>query len=723
MYIGISYAAHRKTYAPGALAAGTVFGLVALAAVGTAANAEPSIDAAMFANGKTYFFKDIGYYRLNGSKVEPGYPKLMRQWKGLPRKFQSGLDAALYFPERKKIYFFKGNQYVRITGSKMDKGYPNLISRAWQGMPARFHSNLDAAVYRKGHTYFFKGGEYVRFTGTRMDKGYPRKLPGGWGFPGGFRNNLDAAFRSGKNKRYYVFKGNRYIRLTDIKLDKGYPRALSVWKGLSGNFANNKPKPKDGGSGKAGGADSPYDLSKGILPAQMSWLPQVCPNLDFCSKLVSRAYDVQLRSYVPPRFVAMGGYADLVATRDVPKYGVRAGCRFDSQEYKNRIRDDQTLWEEGLELGQAILAQWGGALKAAKSAVASSVAGEICTIVDDSNSCRSTLKTAITAGLNAGMVALGLPPEIPDLRMLREQGINYLASEAVSIALSNADKIAGEAVPGLIREQVYERAFDAAKKALTKELNTLVPSANYDPEKPESWGYMVRAYSPRPAQAYVTIKRREGIDPVIYGLMAQLNMRNRPQLALIDRNKVWGLTLVPFPEYVPAEGLILPIVLKPSYGPKNAADRVPDTKIPGQPISDHWLNNKFGMSAYHMRAHQTNLDHHKSTSGQPGSDWDLFYSKVRLRYDFQLAATWSAFGPAKKGYEPIVFSEQSERNGIVWDAVTGLGIRKTNQKCRTSWWYADQLKDYMGRIDPPKHCNGHPNLVNYLDKEIRKRCY
>ena len=43
--------------------------------------------------------------------------------------------------------------------------------------------------------------------------------------------------------------------------------------------------------------------------------------------------------------------------------------------------------------------------------------------------------------------------------MLREQGINYLASEAVSIALSNADKIAGEAVPGLIKEQVYERAF------------------------------------------------------------------------------------------------------------------------------------------------------------------------------------------------------------------------------------------------------------------------
>lgn len=647
----------------------------------------------------------------------------MRQWKGLPKKFQSGLDAALYFPEPKKIYFFKGNQYVRITGTKMDKGYPKRIAKAWKALPARFHANLDAAVYRKGHTYFFKDGEYVRFTGTRMDKAYPKKLPGGWGFPGRFRNNLDAAFQSGKNKKYYVFKGDRYIRLTDTKLNKGYPRALSVWKGLSGNFANNTPKPKDGGSGNGGGSNSPYDLSKGILPAQMSWLPQVCPDLDFCSKLVSRVYDVQLRSYVPPRFRTLGGYAGLVATRDVPKYGVRAGCRFDSQEYRNRIRDNQTLWEEGLELGQAILAQWGGALKSAKSAVASTVAGEICTIVDNSNSCRNTMKAAIAAGLNAGLVALGLPPDIPDLRMLREQGINYLASEAVSIALSNADKIAGEAVPGLIKEQVYERAFKAAKGALTRELNSLVPSAEYDPDKPESWGYGVRAYSPHPAQAYVTIKRRKGIDPVIYGLMAQLNMRNRPQLALVDRNKVWGLTLIPFPEYVPAEGMILPIVLKPSYGPKNAADKVTSAKIPGQPISDHWLNNKFGMSAYYMREYQSNYDHRKSTSGAAGSDWDLFYSGVKRKYDFRLAATWSAFGSAKKGYEPIVFSEHSERNGFVWDAVTGLGIRTTNKKCKSSPWFADRLKDYMGRMDPPKHCNGEKNQVNYLVKEIRKWCY
>ncbi|MEO1161146.1 MAG: hypothetical protein AAFW74_11945, partial [Pseudomonadota bacterium] len=169
--------------------------------------------------------------------------------------------------------------------------------------------------------------------------------------------------------------------------------------------------------------------------------------------------------------------------------------------------------------------------------------------------------------------------------------------------------------------------------------------------------------------------------------------------------------------------LTLPIVLKPSYGPKNAADKVTSANIPGQLISDHWLNNKFGMSAYYMREYQSNYDHRRSTSGQPGSDWDLFYSGLKLKYDFQLLATWSPFSADKKGYEGVVFSEQSQSNGIVWDAVTGVGVRKTNEKCRTSWWYADQIKDYMGRMDPPKHCNGQKNLVNYNVKGVQKWCY
>ncbi len=194
--------------------------------------AKPIIDAAVYTNDRTYFFSTIGYYRLKNGIVEKGYPKLMRNWKGLPDAFLAGIDAALFNPKNKKLYFFKGSQYVRISGTKVEGGYPAPIAKWWKGLPKRFHSNLDAAIYRKGHAYLFKGNEYARLTNAKMDKGYPKKLPGGWGLPKGFRNGLDAALNSQQYKKNYFFKDKKYVRLTDTKLDKGYPKSLKGWKGI-----------------------------------------------------------------------------------------------------------------------------------------------------------------------------------------------------------------------------------------------------------------------------------------------------------------------------------------------------------------------------------------------------------------------------------------------------------------------------------------------------------
>lgn len=204
-----------------------------------AAHAKPSVNAAVFANDRTYLFSSIGYYRLRNGIVEEGYPKLMNRWKGLPDKFLQGIDAALYNPKNKKLYFFKGNQYVRLSGRTVEKGYPKSIGKNWKGLPKKFRSNLDAAIYRKGHAYFFKDGQYVRFTGTKsgqkMDSGYPKKLPGGWGLPAKYRGTLDAALHHPRFKKNYFFRGKQYVRLTDVKLDKGYPQSLKKWRGVLDN--------------------------------------------------------------------------------------------------------------------------------------------------------------------------------------------------------------------------------------------------------------------------------------------------------------------------------------------------------------------------------------------------------------------------------------------------------------------------------------------------------
>ena len=201
-----------------------------------AAHAKPVIDAAVFANDRTYLFSNIGYFRLRNGIVEEGYPKLMNRWKGLPDLFLQGIDAALYNSKNRKLYFFKGNQYVRLSGRTVEKGYPASIGKHWKGLPIKFRSNLDAAIFRAGRAYFFKGGEYVRFSATKsgqkMDAGYPKKLPGGWKLPGKYRATLDAALHHPRFKKNYFFRGRQYVRLTDTRLDKGYPQSLTKWRGV-----------------------------------------------------------------------------------------------------------------------------------------------------------------------------------------------------------------------------------------------------------------------------------------------------------------------------------------------------------------------------------------------------------------------------------------------------------------------------------------------------------
>jgi Hemopexin len=122
------------------------------------------IDAALDTTtaGKIYFFKGSHYSRFTDTTADSGYPLPMPGgWRGLPASWSSGIDAAVAFAPTQKIYLFKGNQYVRVTGTQVDPGYPLRLPGGWRGLPASWHSGIDAALYYEPtqKMYFFKGSQ------------------------------------------------------------------------------------------------------------------------------------------------------------------------------------------------------------------------------------------------------------------------------------------------------------------------------------------------------------------------------------------------------------------------------------------------------------------------------------------------------------------------------------------------------------------------------------
>ncbi len=194
------------------------------------------VDAALWrvSNSRMYLFSGPWYVRLTDTTSdgpEDGYPRrIAGNWKGLPKSFRSGIDAALMRESNGKIYFFKGSQYVRIgNDSRVEAGYPKPIAGNWKGLPASFNNGIDAALWRESNEkiYFFKGSQYVRIgNDSTVEAGYPRPIAGNWkGAPSAFAGGFDAALMRKGNGKIYAFKGRKYIRWSNVSsgVDSGYP--------------------------------------------------------------------------------------------------------------------------------------------------------------------------------------------------------------------------------------------------------------------------------------------------------------------------------------------------------------------------------------------------------------------------------------------------------------------------------------------------------------------
>lgn len=198
-----------------------------------------SIDAAVeWGNGKAYFFKGGQYsrYDVKADRVDPGYPKSIKEWIGLP--WTDGIDAALNAGNG-KVYFLKGTQYVRwdIQTDRIDPGYPKPINNeTWPGLP--WTNGIDAAVYWKdGKVLVFEGNQYVRIDvqADHVDPGYP-KLINSETWPGlPWSEGIDAALNGG-NGKIYLFKDTQYVRwdIQTDRIDPGYPKPINneTWPGI-----------------------------------------------------------------------------------------------------------------------------------------------------------------------------------------------------------------------------------------------------------------------------------------------------------------------------------------------------------------------------------------------------------------------------------------------------------------------------------------------------------
>jgi hypothetical protein len=116
-------------------------------------------------NDVTYFFKNNLYWRSSKLyQLDPGYPRLVSEnFKGLNYEngFNGKLDASFVWSGNRRVYFVEGDRYWRYDfdlGS-IEPGYPKRLS-IWRGLPNKIS---DAFQWVNGITYFFENDRYYRF--------------------------------------------------------------------------------------------------------------------------------------------------------------------------------------------------------------------------------------------------------------------------------------------------------------------------------------------------------------------------------------------------------------------------------------------------------------------------------------------------------------------------------------------------------------------------------
>lgn len=116
-------------------------------------------------NGVTYFFKNNLYWRSSRLyELDVGYPRFISEnFRGLDAAsgFTGRLDASFVWSGNRRVYFVEDNKYWRYDFDlgNVEPGYPKKLS-IWRGLPSKI---TDAFLWINGVTYFFVKEKYYRF--------------------------------------------------------------------------------------------------------------------------------------------------------------------------------------------------------------------------------------------------------------------------------------------------------------------------------------------------------------------------------------------------------------------------------------------------------------------------------------------------------------------------------------------------------------------------------
>ncbi|XP_062993705.1 matrix metalloproteinase-25 [Elgaria multicarinata webbii] len=123
------------------------------------------------------FFIGSQYWVFTDTQVNPGYPRPTSDL-GLPRG--TAVGAVFVWPHNRKTYLIEKGQYWRYDDQlgQVEPGYPKPVT-LWKGVPPELD---DVTRWNDGNTYFFKNSHYWRFTGGNVesDAGYPRSTARDW---------------------------------------------------------------------------------------------------------------------------------------------------------------------------------------------------------------------------------------------------------------------------------------------------------------------------------------------------------------------------------------------------------------------------------------------------------------------------------------------------------------------------------------------------------------
>lgn len=241
-------------------------------------------------------------------------------------------------------------------------------------------------------------------------------------------------------------------------------------------------------------------------------------------KAIRDNYEIRLLSYIPPKFFDDAGaenYFDAHTAVTIPYdkgtkiVNLGSGETYSVSYIRNLIQSNKTWGQQLWDVTSAALNQQNAFFQAAKMGVVNG----ICLGIEASTGVKvgAEVRAAMLMGINFALAYCGIPPSLPNIDQLYNQGVDYLAATIADYALEQATGVAMDefgANPMMTmaaRDAVRERA----KQETAKLIEALTKPAPFDNVVPETWGTPSEFYRRRPAMVYLEIRLRPGGRPVV----------------------------------------------------------------------------------------------------------------------------------------------------------------------------------------------------------------